>query len=236
MIRPRSKIAFISVISLIPRMHFIRFAVLLFAAVLAAGQKAAGGDIVARLLPDGDPHRLVDPGPAERSSAIKELQSAQKAARGSRAVQVAFLLAANDSNYDKNRDYLIANLRGCTNPGIKSGCDGKIADYLSVLYTRGHKDVLKPLMLTGKDSFSPVVAESLGGFFANLVTDGTAEFFDTMRRFPPATQKQLCDLAGTSTGDGMSAAQLQQVRKELKARGDDLSLTCLEAIEAANRP
>ncbi len=205
------------------------------AAVLAAGQQATGSDIVARLLPDGNPHRLVHPGPAEKSSAVKDLRSVQNAAGGARAVQVAFLLAAYDSNYDKNRDYLIANLRGCTHPGLKSGCDEKIADYLIVLYERGHKDVLKPLMLVGKDSFSPVVAESLGGFFANLVTDGPAEFFDTIRHFPAQTQNQLCDLAGTAHGGGMSVTQLEQVGKELKARGDDLSLTCLDAIEAANK-
>jgi hypothetical protein len=223
MTRPRSKIA------------LIYFAVLLFAAVLATAQKAAVGDIVARLLPDGDPHRLVILDPAQKSSAIKELQSAQKAAHDARLVEVAFLLAAYDSNYDKNRDYLIANLRGCTSPGIKSGCNGNIADYLIVLYEHGHKDVLKPLMLVGKDSFSPVVADKLGGFFSNLVADGPADFFDTIRPFPPQTQTQLCDLAGISDGGGMSAAQLQQVRQELKARGDDLSLACLETIEAANR-
>jgi hypothetical protein len=33
----------------------------------------------------------------------------------------------------------------------------------------------------------------------------------------------------------MSAARLQLVRQELKATGDDLSLGCLEAIEAANK-
>jgi hypothetical protein len=223
MTRPRSKIA------------SIHFAALVLAAVSAAGLQSGGSDIVARLLPDGDPHRLVNPSPAEKSAAIRELRSDQTTASGARAVQVAFLLAANDSNYDKNRDYLVANLRGCTTPGIKSGCDAKIADYLSVLYQRGHKDVLKPLMLVGKDSFSPVVASSLGGFFSNLVTDSPAEFFDAIRRFPSQTQTQLCDLAGTGSGGGMSADKLQQVRKELKARGDDVSLACLDAIEAANR-
>ena len=233
MTRPRSKISSIGF------SHFIHFAVLVLAAVLAVvlavGQKAAGGDIVARLLSDGNPHRLVTLDPAQKSSSIKALQSAQKAASGTRSVEVAFLLAAYDSSYEKNRDYLIANLRGCTHPGIKSGCDGNIADYLIVLYEHGHKDVLKPLMLVGKDSFSPVVADKLGSFFSNLVTDGPADFFDTIRPFPPQTQTQLCDLAGISDGGGMSAAQLQQVRQELKARGDDLSLACLETIEAANR-
>ncbi|MFY9935383.1 MAG: hypothetical protein WAK33_00835, partial [Silvibacterium sp.] len=107
--------------------------------------------------------------------------------------------------------------------------------YLIVLYERSHKDVLKPLMLVGKDSFSPIVADKLGGFFSSLVVDGPADFFDTIRPFPPQTQTQLCDLAGISDGGGMSAARLQLVRQELKARGDDLSLACLEAIEAANK-
>jgi hypothetical protein len=213
----------------------VYFAALLLAAIFAAGQQSGGSDIVARLLPDGDPHRLVNPSPAEKSAAVRELRSDQTTASGARAVQAAFLLAANDSNYEKNRDYLIGNLRGCTHPGIKSGCDGKIADYLIVLYERGHKDVLKPLMLVGKDSFSPVIADKLGGFFSNLVADAPADFLNTIRPFPSQTQTQLCDLAGISDGGGMSAARLQLVRQELKATGDDLSLGCLEAIEAANK-
>lgn len=211
----------------------IQFGLLVLASAIAAGQQSEN-DIVERLLPDGDPHRLVIPEPAEKSAAIKELRLAQKTASEERAVEVAFLLAAYDSDYRKNRDYLINNLRGCTTPAIKYGCDGSIADYLILLYQRGHKDVLKPLMLVGKDSYSAIVAEGLGRFLSSLIVESPDAFFETMREFPPETRKDLCDSAGMANGGGLSAEQLQRVTKELKTRNDELSLTCLEAIESAN--
>jgi hypothetical protein len=220
---PRSKIA------------SIHFAVPLLAAVFAAGQQQVEPDIVARLLPDGNPHRLVNLDPEEKKTTVKQLRSVQKTASDKQSVEVAFLLAAYDSDYGKNRDYLIENLRGCTTSAIKSGCDRKIADYLIALYERGHKDVLKPLMLLGKDSYSPIVAESLGSFIADLLTESPGAFFDTARQFPPETQNELCDLAGTADGGGLSADKLLRIQKELKARNDEISLTCLQTIEAANK-
>jgi hypothetical protein len=217
------------------RQPSLYFALLVIASAIAAGQQKAERDIVARLLPDGDPHRMVNPDPAEKGAAIKELRSAQKTATEERLAQVAFLLAAYGSDYEKNRDYLIEDLRGCTTPAIKSGCDGNIADYLIVLYERGHKDVLKPMMLVGKDSYSAAVAESLGSFLSNFLIDSPDAFFDTIRPFTPDAQKDLCGLAGTADGGGLSAEKLQRVRKTLNAKNDELSLTCLQAIEAANK-
>lgn len=214
----------------------ICFPGLVLALAFAAGQQPSEDDVVARLLPGDDPHRMVNLDPVQRSAAVKELHSAQKTATEMRAVEVAFLLAANNANYEKNRDFLVNDLRGCASSSVKSGCDGNVADYLIVLYERGHKDVLKPLMLAGKDSYSPAVAESLGSFLSKLISDSAGDYFDTVRRFPSDTQEQLCDLAGMADGNGLSADALGQIQKELKARGDELSLTCLQAIEAANRP
>ena len=221
------------------RQRSIYFALLTCFALLAmassiAGQPA-GQDIVSRLLPDGDPHRMVDPGPAEKSTAIKQLRSVQKSAHDERSVEATFLLAAYGSDFEKNRDALIDNLRGCTTPAIKYGCDGNIAEYLITLYQRGHKDVLKPLMLVGKNSYSAVVAENLGSFLATLLSSNPDVFFETTREFTPEAREDLCELAGTGDGDGLSAEKLEQVRKELKGRNDELSVACLQAIETANR-
>ena len=207
----------------------------MFAVTLAAGQQQPEQDIMARLLPDENPHRVVKVDPAQRDEVVKELRAAQKTATGARAVEIAFLLAAFDANYAKNRDYLIDNLRGCTTSAVKSGCDGNIAEYLLALYEQGHKDVLKPLMLIGKDSYSAAGAVSLGRFLSSLIADDAAEFFDAIRRLPAETQSQLCDLAGMGYGDGLPADRLQRILKELKARGDEVSLTCLQAIEAASK-
>ncbi|HEX3472939.1 MAG TPA: hypothetical protein VHT28_17300 [Silvibacterium sp.] len=214
----------------------IHFVMAVLIAGIAPGQQQVGHDIIARLLPDGNPHRIVSLDTAEKNTAVKQLRAAQKAATDEQSVEVAFLLAAYDSDYEKNRDYLIENLRGCTTPALKSGCDRSIAHYLIVLYERGHKDVLKPLMLLGKDSYNPIVSEGLGDFFSDLLADSPGAFLDTIRQFEPQAQKQLCDLAGAADGDGLSADKFQRVQKELKARNDELSLTCLQVIEAANRP
>jgi hypothetical protein len=200
------------------------------------GQQRAKPDIVARLLPDDNPSRLVSLNPAEKSEAIKELQSAQKHATGKRSQEVAFLLAAFDSDYEKNRDYLIHALRGCTSPSIKFGCDDNTGAFLIALYERGHKEVLDPLMLLGKDSYNATLAERLGGFYADVLTSKPTEFLDTIRRFSPKTQRRLCELAGATDGSGMAAQDLQQVRKQLKAIGDELARACLRAVEAANKP
>jgi hypothetical protein len=216
------------------RQRSIHWALLVLASAIAVGQQQVEHDIVAKLLPDGDPRRVANPDPAEKNTAIKQLRSAQKTASGERAVEVAFLLAVYGSDYEKNRDYLIDDLRGCTTPAIKSGCDGNISDYLIALYERGHTDVLKPLMLVGKNSFSPVVAENLGSFLSNLLMDSPDAFFETIRKFPADTQNDLCELAGSSNGAG-GQDKLQRIQKELKARNDELSLSCLQAIEAASR-
>ena len=202
----------------------------------AVGQHRPKGDIVAKLLPDGNPRKLVTLSPEQTSEAVKELQSAQKQASGKRLQEVAFLLAAFDSDYEKNRDFLIHVLRGCTTPSIKFGCDEDVGAFLIVLYERGHKDVLEPMMLLGKDIYSAALAEMLGSFYSDVLSNHPTDFLDTIQRFVPKTQRRLCELAGAGDGGGMAAKDLQRVRRQLKATGDKLALTCLRAVESSNKP
>ena len=215
------------------RLALFSFSVAL--AVACIGQQRAEDDIVARLLPDHNPQRVPDLRPADKSKAIERLQLAQKRATGVRSQEVAFLLAAYDSDYERNRDYLIHTLRGCATPSIKFGCEDNTGALLIALYERGHKEVLKPLMLYGKDSYNASLAELVGDFYSRVLANNPTEFLETIRDMTPRAQKRLCELAGAADGSGMAPKDLQQVRKKLRATRDDLALRCLRAVESANR-
>lgn len=211
-------------------------ALLLLVASVAACQEHPHSDIVVKLMPDGNPSHLARLSPAEQNQAVRQLQSEQKQASAKRRQELAFLLAAMDSDYEKNRDYLVHILRGCTDPSIKFGCDLDTGGFLIALYERGHKDVLKPLMLYGKDSYNAALAEMLGAFYSDVLAERASEFLDTIRGFTPRTQARLCELAGTGDGGGIAKKDLQKARKALKAIGDEIAMKCLRAVETANKP
>jgi len=204
-----------------------------FLIAVAAAQDA--NDLVAKLIPDHNPLHVVKLSSADRSRAIEQLKEAQKHSSGTQSQQLAFLLAALDSDYVKNRDYLIHVLHGCSTPAVKWDCDQNTGDFLIALYQRGHKEVLKPLMLDGKDSYNSMLAELLGDFYANVIAEHPTEFLDTIRPLSPKAQKRLCSLAGAGDGSGMAPKNLRQVRRELRSLGDDVALTCLRSVEAANK-
>jgi hypothetical protein len=153
-----------------------------------------------------------------------------------RAQEVAFLLAAYDSDYQKNRDYLVHVLRGCATPSVQFGCDDSTGAFLEALYQRGHKGVLKPLMLYGKDSYNASLAELLGDFCSRVLANHTDEFLDAIRSMTPTAQRKVCEFAGSADGGGMNPKDLLQVRKKLKTLGDDLALRCLRAVESGSKP
>jgi hypothetical protein len=204
-----------------------------FLIAVAAAQNA--NDIVTKLIPDHNPLHVAKLTSQDRSRAIAQLKEAQKHATGTQSQQLAFLLAALDSDYVENRDYLIHVLHGCSTPAVKSDCDENTGDFLIALYQRGHKEVLKPLMLVGKDSYNATLAELLGDFYANVIAEHPTEFLDTIRPLSPKAQKRLCSRAGAGDGSGMAPQKLRQVRRELRSLGDDVALTCLRSVEAANK-
>src|SRR6266542_334865 len=91
-------------------------------------------DIVRKLLPEGFPPRIANLNPAERDVAVRQLQLKQKRATGKRSQEIAFLLAALGSDYQKNRTYLIESLRGCNTPSIISECEVDTGAFLIGLY------------------------------------------------------------------------------------------------------
>lgn len=121
--------------------------------VLVGAQQNSTPDVVSRLLPNPDnPREVLTVTPSERADVIKQLRTAQAHATGDQLRQTVFLLALLNSDYQRNRDYLIHELRACTMKTIRSGCDENTAAFLIGLFERGHGDVLPPLMLYGTNS------------------------------------------------------------------------------------
>jgi hypothetical protein len=212
-------------------------AALLSASIFTFGQTASSQrsqDVVERLMPDGLPSRLVLPKPAARDAAVHELKKAQATARGTHAQRVAFLLAALEIDYARNRDYLLWVLSGCQAEEIKRGCDDLTPEYLTDLYGRGHPEILAPLLKRGLNSYSAAGSEFLGDFAATVVAKAPSEFIDAIRTFPAATQSKICYFAGTSDGGGMAPSDLDQARKRLSQLSDPIARHCLREIERAN--
>jgi hypothetical protein len=192
-------------------------------------------DIVQKLMPDGVPPRAINLSAAEKGQVLEQLHLAQKSATGKRSQEVAFLLAALGSDYERNRDYLIKVLRGCNSPSIKNGCDEDTGGYLIALYERGHHEVLRPLLLAGMHNNGAALSEMLGTFYADVVTDNPREFLVAIRPLAISSQKELCELAGATDGGGMSPDDLIKVRKGLQAVDNEVARRCLREIELANK-
>jgi hypothetical protein len=213
-------------------------ATLSFALLLPAqsGPVASQQDIVEQLLPNGEIPKEVVVKPEQRDRVIKILKVAQNTADAQRAQQVAFLLAALDSDYDRNRDYLLHVLSGCNYPEIRYGCDDMAGFYLIYLWEHGHPEILAPLLRTSIGSYNAAGSEGLGAFFGDLVQKSPEKFLDAVGTFPVSTQKKACSFAGMSDGGGLGAKGLAQARKKLRGIGSEVALRCLKEIEDSNKP
>ena len=193
-------------------------------------------DVVGKILPDGNPRRLVMPKRSERESVIHQLRATRATAQGEHAQQVVFLLAVLGADYERNRDYLLWVLKGCEVPEIKHGCDDMTGEYLIYLYEHGHPEILAPLLSSSVKDYSAAGSEGLGGFFSELVAKSPNAFLDAVRSFPASTQRKMCYFAGAADGGGMSPADLRKVRNQLGAMNDEIARRCLRQIEQANKP
>ena len=192
-------------------------------------------DIVQKLMPSGYLPRVLKLSHAEKAEAVKQLQVAQKRATKKRSQEISFLLAALGSDYEHNRDYLINVLRGCNSTSVKNNCDDDTGAYLIWLYRHGHHEVLQPLMVVGMHSYQAALAETIGAFYADVVTRAPTRFLDALRPLAIPTQKKLCGLAGSTDGGGMAVEDLKMVRKSLRAVDDEVARRCLQEIEKANK-
>src|ERR1017187_4974910 len=195
----------------------------------------SGQTVVEKLMPDGGTDRPLVLKPEQKTDVIQQLKRMQTDTNKPDAQRVAFLLAVLGVDYERNRDYLIWALRGCSVPEIKRDCDDMTGEFLAYLYEHGHSEVLVALMRDG-NSYNAAGSEFVGGFLSTLVAKSPDRFLDAVRSFPAPTQKKICYFAGSADGGGMAPSGFQKARKALAAETDDVAGRCLRELERANKP
>jgi hypothetical protein len=192
--------------------------------------------IVEQLLPDGGVPKDIQVKPEQRDQIIRRLKAEQGTHDARRAQQVAFLMAALNEDYDRNRDYLLHVLLGCDYPEIRYGCDEMTGFYLIYLRDHGHEEILAPMLKASIGSNNAAGSEGLGAYFDELIRKSPEKFLEAVSTFQVPTQKRACYFAGLSDGGGMGAKGVAQVRLKLLGIGSEVALRCLREIEQANKP
>jgi hypothetical protein len=215
----------------------------------AAPSPPAAGDVVEELLPEKGPIAAPQLTPVEKARVVPRLVAAQRGATGKRAQRIAFLLAMLGSEPEQNRDVLVAALRGCggrpsarpdaqpgSQPGTRPGprprqpCDEDTARFVILLYRDGYDELLDPLIAAGKRS-GGALADVLGAFYYEAVSQTPDEFLAAIRTFDPEVQNRLCALAGKGSGSA-PAGQADELHRRLAAILGELPRRCLHRIES----
>jgi hypothetical protein len=192
---------------------------------------APAPDLVQELLPDGAPIAAPQLTPIEQARIIPRLAAAQPQAAGKRARRIAFLLAALDSDYEKNRNLLVQALRGCNERPAGKSCDEDTARFVIILHDQGHPELLGPLLAAGRTGDGPV-AEALGVLYHQVLTERPEEFVAAIRTLEPGLQDRLCKLAGRGAG-GSTPGETDELNRRLKGIGGTLANRCLAAFSSA---
>ena len=92
------------------------------------------------------------------------------------------------------------------------------------------------MLVLAKDAANAEIQEGAGSFGSEVLVHNPSDLLDAIRPLPPKTQREVCRFVGSADGGGIGAPNLRRVRANLKAIGDELSLTCLQQVEIANKP
>lgn len=206
-------------------------AVLVF--LLLSSQAGGSEDIVTKLMPKGNGSGAIQLRGITKASAVKQLSAAQRGAAGKRAQAIAFLLAALDVEYSKNRDFLTASLRQCQSTE-HADCDEDTAELLIRLYKLGHSDVLQPLVAAGVHS-DGAMSELLGVFYGSVLKNHAGQFVQAAKRLSPSEQESVCELAASGDGGGIDPKVGSQIRRSLHAIGGTVAVRCLREFDAADK-
>ena len=193
----------------------------------AASAVAQESDIVERLMPGGvvDIPRIKS---APRKESIAELGKVQADATGKRRQQIAFLLAALDSEYKKNSKILLDVLKTCSAP--QTECDQQTIEYLEALYWLGHRDVLAPLMESASTS-DGTMAQSLGVFLGDVLLKSSRDFLDRLAQVSSAEGKNVCFLTAAANAGGAAPERLEKIRGALMFSAERLGQRCLRQMD-----
>lgn len=192
-------------------------------------------DIVTTLMPDEVPLSSLPLTAVPKQKAVKHLVDEQATAKGSRAEDIAYLLAVLGHRYPQNRDYLLHRLRLCSRPRGGEGCSEGVDELVISLYERGHTDVLPTILDVSLDNWSAAGSEALGTFMGELLTSKPGAFLQSIASRPEREQRKLCSLAGSQDGGGMAAPDLAKVSHSMRRTGTPLAARCLKEVDDANK-
>jgi hypothetical protein len=149
-----------------------------------AGQGKPQQDVIERLLPEGAIPKDLRVSPDERESIVTRLKRAQSTAHAQRAQQIAFLPAALDVEYERNRDYLLHVLSGCDYPGIRYDCDDMTGGDLIYLIEHDHREIIAQMLKASIDDYNAAGSEGIGAYFGNMVQGSPEKFLDAVSTLP----------------------------------------------------
>lgn len=194
------------------------------------------GEILGVLFPHGDWADVEVLDRFDRSEVIRVISEARPKANKERATGMSFLLAALSHEYDSNRDVLFSAMSKCTD----SNCRDIVAEYLMELGRRGDVSVL-PALFDVADKADGHFAETLGGFYSDMLAEKPEDFLKALSPRPKKHQWDFCYAAGSEDGSGMDENRLGEARKVLKetVRTNTtlapIARHCLLAVEAAHK-
>lgn len=204
----------------------------LLAMPISAEQASPPDDIVKFLYPEhfGVPTSIRLQGLAW-TEAVTRLREARRSARGTRAQEVAYLLAMLNADYPRSRDFLIKVSAGCGNGHLNEyDCDEDTLQMLQNLFNRGHHEVLAALLHAAKDS-DGAGSEALGAFYPQVIAEHPDLFVKVLRSLPGQERESVCWLAGSGDGGGVARGDVQRMRRGLSVIHDDVAAACLRKIE-----
>jgi hypothetical protein len=164
---------------------------------------------------------------------VDRLRREQPDARGEKAMDTAYALAVFNTEYQKNRAYLLSLLDICLSKPNESPLDGicndtKLSMYLENLYWRGDSKLLGKL-LESADSPAYVVEEN-GYFYGDMLDRRTTLFIQSLSALPDEKQKAACMLAGKDDLS-VNSPKEKRVATQLRAIGGDVANRCLQEVE-----
>ncbi|OYT72501.1 MAG: hypothetical protein CFK52_04670 [Chloracidobacterium sp. CP2_5A] len=158
-----------------------------------AAKEAAENPLLSELLADdyADAEELEY---YDRNAVRRALLDEQARATGRRAVAVAYLLAALDEDYARNRDVVLAALDARLADPTD---DDDVIEYAITLCKRGDQTLRQPLFAAAGRCVGEA-AELLGTFYAELIASDVDGFLEVLRRFPAGEQRRIADLMAQS--------------------------------------
>ncbi|MCS7080816.1 MAG: hypothetical protein NZ585_12320 [Chloracidobacterium sp.] len=175
----------------------------------------------------------------DRNAVRRALLAEQTRATGKRAVAVAYLLAALDEDYARNRDIVLAALEARLADPTE---DDDAIEYAISLCKRGDQSLRRPLFAAAARCVGES-AELLGTFYADLIASDLDGFLDVLSRFHADEQRRIADLMAQSLvvtpEEQVSDDQFDDIYETLTHRAaqgkSDIRAAARRCVEALDR-